>query len=136
MPLFPYPHNIITHTKQTYLASPVTLQYKNMRIQQEKNTNIHSSKHKMHFKPAPLYQPVLIHSYTQKHVCEITLLYTQFLTLYYSTLPPTHKKICKQTLPHKQHTHRIFLWEMALKGELGNSLSHSKRHPTHRSYRP
>lgn len=53
-----------------------------LRIQQEKNTNIHSSTHKMHFKPPP--QPVLIHSYTETRVWN----HTQFLTL--STIPHSH----------------------------------------------
>lgn len=96
----------------------------------KKNTNIRSSTQKMHFMVF-LYQPVLMHSYTKTRVWNHTPLHSVSHSLYYSTLPPTHKKMCKKTLPHKQNTHRIFLWEMALKGELGNSLSHSKRHPTH-----
>lgn len=135
----PIPTWHTTHTKQTYLASAVMLQYTNLgkirlRTQQEKkNTNIHSSTHKMHFMVF-LYQPVLMHSYTQTRVWNHTPLCFSLSLLFHT---PTHsQKMCKETLPHKQNTHRIFLWEMALKGKLGNSLSHSKRHPTHCSWWP
>lgn len=105
----PVPTTSHTHTKQTYLASAVTLQYTNLgkirlRIQQEKkHTNIRSSTHKMHFIVVFLYcQSLCIR--THKHVCEITLLYTQFLTL--STIPhsrPLTKNVQKDTPTQTKH---------------------------------
>lgn len=72
---------------------------------------------------------LLIHSYSNTCVKSHSPSLNFSLALLFHT-PTYSQKMCKQTLPHKQNTHRIFLWEMALKEEMGISLSHSIRHPT------
>lgn len=132
----PVPTTSHTHTKQTYLASAVTLQYTNLgkirlRIQQEKNTQTFAP---LRIKCILLQSSFTASPYAFVHTNTCVKSHSSTLSFSLSLLfhTPAHsQKMCKKTLPHKQNTHRIFLWEMALKGELGNSLSHSKRHPTH-----